>query len=449
LAEPRRIESDSPPAAGAAARVAAARVLRAVRDQGRSLPDALAGIPEAPEGRDASLVRELSYGAVRLLPRLEALTDLLLHKPLGRDDGDLRALVQVGLYQLLATRIPDHAAVAATVEAARRLDKPWAVPLVNAMLRRFLRQRAPLLARADRSPESRWLFPHWLLRRLQADWPEHWRSIIEASNGRPPMTLRINAARTTPAAYAKRLAARGLTARPAPFAALALTLDRPLPVQGLPGFAEGLVSVQDAGAQLAAELLNARPGQRVLDACAAPGGKTAHILERAAGGLDLTALDLDPERLDRVRANLRRLGLTARLVCGDATAPAGEWSRALYDRILLDAPCSATGVIRRHPDIKPLRREGDIAPLCATQARMLDALWPLLAPGGTLIYATCSLLPEENEAQVGAFLARRPDARAIPLEVPWGLARGLGRQTLPGLAGMDGFYYARLSKAAA
>lgn len=423
----------------------AARVLQAVRERGRSLPDALDGIPASEDGRDGSLVRELSYGAVRLLPRLDALTGFLLHRPLKHDDGDLKALIQIGLYQLLATRIPDHAAVAATVEATRSLGKEWSAPLVNALLRRFLRERDRLLARSDRSPESRWLFPAWLLRRLQMAWPKDWESVVDASNAHPPMTLRVNVKRTTRSLYASKLAAAGLTARPTPVAS-GLTLDRPLPVNGLPGFSAGLISVQDVGAQLAAGLLDAQTGERVLDACAAPGGKTAHILERTAPPLDLTALDADPERLVRVRENLARLGLSAHVVAGDAASPNGEWAKPGYNRILLDVPCSATGVIRRHPDIKLLRRESDIAKLCATQSRMLDALWPLLTPGGTLLYATCSLLPEENEKQVLAFLDRRSDARECPLDAAWGVARAVGRQTLPGTDGMDGFYYARLEK---
>jgi 16S rRNA (cytosine967-C5)-methyltransferase len=260
------------------------------------------------------------------------------------------------------------------------------------------------------------------------------------------MCLRVNRMRATRAQYAQHLSTAGLAARPTPESGDGLTLDQPVPTRRLPGFADGLVSVQDAGAQLAAVLLDAQPGERVLDACAAPGGKTAHILERAGNALELTALDADAARLERVRDNLSRLGLTARVVQGDAAAPAGDWSRDSYDRILLDAPCSATGVIRRHPDIKWLRRDGDIDALADLQARMLDALWPLLVPGGSLLYATCSVLPRENEAQVRDFLRRRGDARALPLEAEWGLARRFGRQLLPRDGGPDGFYYAALGK---
>jgi 16S rRNA (cytosine967-C5)-methyltransferase len=433
--------------AGAASRAAAARRVHAVRSLHRSLADT----PQAgdlDDERDRALVQELSYGTLRQLPRLESIARMLANKPLKAEDRDLDALILVGLYQLTATRIPPHAAVAATVEAARTLRKAWAAPLVNAQLRRFLRERTELLARAERSPEGQWLLPFWLLEHLQTAWPDAWQAIAAATNARAPMTLRVNLLRTSAADYADRLAAAGLTGRPARWTQSGITLDHPVPAERLPGFAEGLVSVQDAAAQLAAGLLDAPAGARVLDACAAPGGKSAHILEHAGGRLDLTALDADPQRLARVDENLHRLGLTARTVQGDAAQPSGDWAEKPYSHILLDVPCSATGVIRRHPDIKWLRRPADIATLATLQARMLDAVWPLLAPGGVLLYATCSLLPEENERQIGAFLERRRDARATPFDARWGVARDVGCQTLPEEGGMDGFYYARLEKAA-
>jgi len=431
---------------GTEARVTAAHVVHAVRDQGRSLDDALAGLENLDDPRDRSLVRELCYGVLRTLPRQEALAGALLHRPFKCADRDLEALILVGLYQLTDTRIPPHAAVAATVDAARAMGKAWAPALVNALLRRFERERARLLDPLDPTPEVRWLFPRWLLEQLRTAWPQHWREIVAAGNARPPMTLRVNRLKTTRAHYARQLGSVGLTARPSRDTTHGLTLERPVPTVELPGFAAGLVSVQDAGAQLAAKLLDAQPGERILDACAAPGGKSAHILERAGGKPDLTALDIDPVRLERVRANLRRLALSARVVQGDTTAPGGDWARTRYHRILLDAPCSATGVIRRHPDIKWLRRESDIEVLCDLQARMLDALWPLLVPGGTLLYATCSLLPAENEVQIRAFLGRRGDVRVRSPAATWGMARSCGRQTLPQAGGADGFYYAVLEK---
>ncbi len=451
MAEPHRVglrenTPDETVRAGARSRATAALAVHAVRDRGRSLDDALAGLGNLDDQCDRPLVQELCYGVLRTLPRQEALAGALLHRPLKRADRDLEALILVGLYQLTDTRIPPYAAIAATVDAARAIGKAWAPPLVNALLRRFQRERARLLDPPDPAPEVRWLFPRWLLEQLRTAWPRHWRGIVTASNAWPPMTLRVNCLKTTRAHYARRLSSAGLTARQSPDITHGLTLDRPVPTAGLPGFTEGLVSVQDAGAQLAAKLLDAQPGERVLDACAAPGGKSAHILERAGGNLDLTALDIDPARLEQVQTNLRRLALSARVVQGDATAPGGAWARARYHRVLLDAPCSATGVIRRHPDIKWLRRERDIPALSGLQARMLDALWPLLIPGGTLLYATCSLLPAENEAQIRAFLERRNDAHARPLEEAWGIARPCGRQTLPRAGGPDGFYYAVLEK---
>lgn len=445
-AEPRRTQRGRATPVGSASRAAAARAIHSVRDLGRSLDDALEALGSLDEERDRSLVQELCYGILRTLPRQEALAKALLHRPLKREDRDLQALILVGLYQLTDTRIPPHAAVAATVEAARSMGKPWAASLLNALLRRFQRERERLLARTEQTPEERWLFPSWLLGRLQTAWPKHWREIVTACNSRPPMTLRVNRIKTTPALYAQRLGTAGLAACSTPDSESGLTLERPTPITSLPGFADGLVSVQDAGAQLAAELLDAGAGERVLDACAAPGGKSAHLLERAGGELRLTALDTDPVRLERVRDNLHRLGLTARIVRGDATAPEGDWAKERYHRILLDAPCSATGVIRRHPDIKWLRRDSDITALSALQARMLDALWNLLEPGGMLLYATCSLLPEENEEQILAFLGRRDDACLRPLEGTWGVARSIGRQTLPRKGGPDGFYYAALGK---
>ncbi len=434
---------------GANPRSAAAAVLEAVRHRGRSLTQAL-GAPQVlalADGRDRALVQELAYGSLRLLPRLEALAAGLMHRPLKPADRDLEALILVGLYQLVGTRIPPHAAVAATVAAAKSRKRPWASGLVNALLRRYEREGAQIEARIVAEPRVRWLFPDWLLQRIQAAWPDHWQGICDAANAHPPMTLRVNTLRGDRDAYAGLLAEAEIPCRPLPQADAALVLDTPVPTARLPGFDAGLVSVQDAGAQLAAVLLDARPGERVLDACAAPGGKAAHILERTGNALDLTAIDLDPERLARVTQGLERLGLAARTCVGDAARPQGDWAQGTYDRILLDVPCSATGVIRRHPDIKWLRRDTDIAQLAGLQGRILDAAWPLLTPGGTLLYVTCSLLPEENQDQIEAFLARTPDAQTRTIAADWGLARGPGRQILPEPGGMDGFYYALLGRA--
>ncbi len=428
-------------------RAVAAQVLGQVLGEGRSLAVALPPALERAAPRDRGLLRELCYGVCRWQPELQLLLDGLLDRPLDSREPVARALLLIGLYQLRHLRIPDHAAVAETVAAARQLRKPWAASLTNAVLRSFLRRRAELLARVEADAEARTAHPRWLLEWLQRDWPDDWPAIVAANNARPPFAVRVNPQRLSRNDYCSQLAAVGKVAEPVAMVATALALAEPVEAAALPGFAEGWVSVQDAAAQLAAPLLAVEPGMRVLDACAAPGGKTAHLLE-CAPDLDLTALDQAAERLERVRDNLNRLRLEARLVAGDATCPADWWDGVPYSRILVDAPCSATGVIRRHPDIKLLRRETDIAALADRQRAMLTALWPLLRPGGRLLYATCSVLRQENEQVVAAFLAARPEAREHRIAADWGRALGHGRQILPGEAGMDGFYYAVLVKPA-
>ena len=397
--------------------------------------------------KDQGLIKEICFGVTRYWPRLNALAEILLERPMKARDADVHALLLSGFYQLLYMRTAQHAAVAETVEASRSLKKPWAAGLINGVLRRFIREKDELLKRLDQEPASRYACPPWLLARLQKAWPDRWMSIVEAYNQRPPMTIRVNRSKISRKDYAQLLTEAAIPCRPVAAVSSALVLERSVDVSALPGFSEGLVSVQDAGAQLAAILLDVAPGQRILDACAAPGGKTGHILERAAD-IQLTAIDVDPQRLLRVTENLQRLGFNKdAVVCqGDAAAPAGEWSQVQYDRILLDVPCSATGVIRRHPDIKLLRRDSDIEALVLKQQEILAAIWPLLKPGGMLLYVTCSLLPEENYVQLERFLGTNPDARERPIEAAWGLACPVGRQTLPGESTMDGFYYACLEK---
>lgn len=370
----------------------------------------------------------------------------MLHKPLRKQDKVLQPLILVGLYQILYTRIPAHAAVAETVEATRLLGKRAASGLVNGVLRRFQRESEALLGVADASVGGRFAFPDWLAADIRSAWPDDWQAALDASNQRPPMTLRVNLAKGSLEQYEAALAAQGIGARAVPGVDTALTLDSPAAVENLPGFAEGRVSVQDTAAQIAAHLLGAQSGDRVLDACAAPGGKTTHIAEKTAGLKELVALDSDPVRLRRIHENLQRVGAEAHIVQGDAAAPDSGWAQGVYDRILLDAPCSATGVIRRHPDIKMLRRPGDIADLAARQRQMLDALWSRLAPGGILLYSTCSVLPQENRMQLEGFLERQSDAVVQPLALPFGQASGPGWQILPGDGGADGFFYAALMK---
>ncbi len=429
------------------AQASAALIVHRV-DQGESLstalPERLARSNDADRGR----IQEIAYGVLREAPRLDFLADRLLSQPLRERDRDIHALLQVGLYQLWRLAIPTHAAVNETVNAARQLGKDWAAGLLNAVLRGFLRQREALETALADAPEAvRLGLPGWLLNRLRADWPEQMSALTTASLARPPMTLRINLARTTRDEWLRRAHEAGIPALPHPVVNSAVTLETPCDVRRLLGFTEGEVSVQDAAAQLCASLLDAGDRQRVLDACAAPGGKTLALLERAPQ-LDMLALDIDATRLGRVHENLERAGLSAVVRAADAARPDEWWDGRPFERILLDAPCSATGVIRRHPDIARLRRPEDIDPLTARQAELLDALWPLLAPGGRLLYATCSILRVENELQIDAFLRRHPDAHEIRLPEGWGQARPQGRQILTGEDGMDGFYYALLEKPA-
>jgi 16S rRNA (cytosine967-C5)-methyltransferase len=430
-------------------RLVAIHNLAAVLD-GRSLDAALAASGADLPERQRALAAELSYGLCRWYRQLHAIVAARLHKPLRVKDRDVHLLMLLGVYQLMHTRVPAHAAVSTAVELTRRLDKGWAGKLVNGVLRGVQRELADrdsaLQAQLRDDPSVRYAQPKWFVRAMQRAWPEQHEQILDALQQRAPMTLRVRTRRVARADYLERLAQAGIQAEALEQVPDALVLGQPLPVQQLPGFAEGLVSVQDAGAQLAARLLDVRAGQRILDACAAPGGKTGHILE-LADDLDVTALDVDRERLQRVQENLARLGLAATLLTGDAAQPPAAWREHGFDRILIDAPCSATGVMRRHPDVRLLRRSEDIGALAQRQAGILDALWPCLRPGGKMLYATCSLMPQENEQQVMRFLQGCADARSIGLSDAWGHAREVGRQTLPGELTMDGFYYALLEKA--
>jgi 16S rRNA (cytosine967-C5)-methyltransferase len=423
----------------------AARIICQVAG-GSSLSDTLAlKLAEVPT-KERALVQELCYGVLRWWLRLRWIANNLLERPLKSRDGDLEALILIGIYQLLYMRVPPHAAVTETVEATRGLNKPWASGLVNGVLRNLIRNQDDLLASIGEDETADLSCPDWLLGSIRKAWPQQWRAILEALNQRPPMSLRVNLTCGSRDGYLEKLQAQAIAASPIPVVASGVVLDKPQDVFTLPGFEDGLVSVQDGGAQLAAELLDLQPGQAVLDLCAAPGGKSCHILEAAPEDISLTAVDIDSDRLQRIRENLERLGLNATLYSGDASAPDGAWAGIKYDRILLDVPCSATGVIRRHPDIKLLRRPEDIAVLAELQGRILRSAWSLLKPGGVLVYVTCSLLPRENEKQVKAFLSSNLDAVELPIDATWGHARSVGRQTLPGEDSMDGFFYARVEK---
>jgi 16S rRNA (cytosine967-C5)-methyltransferase len=425
-------------------RLLAAKVLTRVVVDGQSLTAALEQVLQTVEPpQDRALVQALCYGVCRQYHRLEFILTQLIDRPLK--DIHIRLLILVGLYQLGFMRIKTHAAVSETVNAAGR--KPWAKGLINALLRRYLRERELFEKAADENSSASFSHPEWLIAKIRRDWPDQADRCLRENNRPPPLALRVNLSRISRKAYCELLNAQGLAAEPADFCASALILDQPVPVDRLPGFADGLVSVQDTAAQLAAGLLDVRPGQRVLDLCAAPGGKTAHILEMQPQLKEMVAIDVDANRLRRVEDTLRRLGLEAKTAVGDASRPEAWWDGKAFDRILVDAPCSALGVIRRHPDIKLLRRAEDIEPLAAQQRAILNAAWNLLAPGGCLLYATCSVLKEENERQIVDFLAGHPDATEWPIAAEWGAACAAGRQILPGDLAMDGFYYARLRKA--
>ncbi len=393
-------------------------------------------------GKDRAFIQALCYGVCRQYHRLDFILSQLLDKPLK--DTEVKALVLVGLYQLKFMRVKPHAAVSETVLAARK--KPWAKSLVNAVLRSYLRGQEGLEHKADQIQTASLSHPDWLVKQIGQDWPGQAADILHENNQPPPMVLRVNLAKSSREDYLHLLAGQEIAAEPIVFCPSAITLDKPVPVNLLPGFAEGLVSVQDTAAQLAASFLDAQPGHRVLDVCAAPGGKTAHILENQPKLLELVAVDIDASRMQRVDDNCQRLGLQAKLIVGDAAKPQDWWDGKPFDRILLDAPCSALGVIRRHPDIKLLRRAEDIAQLQALQKSILQAIWPLLAPGGLLLYATCSILKLENEQQIHTFLAGHNDAVELLIEPGWGVAGLCGRQILTGESAMDGFYYARLKK---
>ncbi|MES0873907.1 16S rRNA (cytosine(967)-C(5))-methyltransferase RsmB [Sinimarinibacterium sp. HSW-8] len=420
--------------------VAARTISRVLR--GRSLDDALEPAARLRLASDAAMVRTLSYGVLRELSALQWLTVQLLDKPLAADD-DIAALLLVGIHQMRSLKTPAHAAIHETVDAVEILKQPQLHGLVNAVLRRYAREGAALEQRLPKDPAVRHSHPAWLVEMLQRDWPQHWEAVLAANNLQGPLTLRVNRRRLSRDEYVKRLAEMNIAAEAHPHAADAVTLAEPRPVEKIPGFVSGQVSVQDASAQLAVDLLDLKPGQRVLDACAAPGGKTAHILERA--DVNLTALDADGTRLIRVDENLRRLKLKATVLAGDAGEPARWHDRKPFDRILVDAPCSGTGVIRRHPDIKWLRRPTDVPALQQTQLKLLKALWPLLKPGGRLVYATCSLLRDEGDEIANRFRLLGEDLRVVPIDAAWGEKTEHGRRLAPGGA-HDGFYYAVFEK---
>ena len=434
---------------GAKLRATAARIVDAVISSGRSLDKALDEHGSRVAERDRPLLRMMCYGVLRFYWHLQAWIDALLKQPLKARDSSVNALLALGLYQLSDTRIPDHAVVSQTVEATRHLRRPKLASLVNAVLRRFLRDR--LSEQMPSNDEAVLDHPQWLIDSFKTDWPDDWQALIAANNDRAPMWLRVNPLHGTAENYLARLRDAGMDAELLAAAPQAVRLSEPQPVDRLPGFSEGHVSVQDAAAQLAAPWLLEELHGRILDACAAPGGKSGHLLELGGDRIELICIDNDAARLAGVTENLDRLGLSATKLLADASQPEEWWDKQVFDGILLDVPCSATGVIRRHPDIKHLRRSADVRSFAATQVAMLAAVWPMLAAGGRLLYVTCSVLAAENEDVVRRFLKDNDDAQEIDVLHNNNIrdlmrVKACGLQVLPGTAGLDGFYFACLGK---
>jgi 16S rRNA (cytosine967-C5)-methyltransferase len=400
--------------------------------------------PKLHDPRDRALLMALLSDGARWWLRFDAALDRLLDKPLRHKEPEIHALLVLGLVQLDILELQDYAAVAATVEATRALHRPRLSGLVNAVLRRWQRERENLLTELDAKARTRHAMPGWLVDAINTDWPQHADAVLADSNREPPLMLRVNRRRAARETVIEQLRTAGHAADPHAWLPEGIVLPHSSDVTRMPGFAQGWFAVQDGAAQVAADLADVHDGQRVLDACAAPGGKACHLLERA--DIALTALEFDAGRATRIRQNLDRLGLHADVRVGDAGDPSPWWDGQAFDRILIDAPCSATGVLRRRPDVRLHRRASDIDTLVSQQLRILAALWPLLAPGGRLVYVTCSLLRAENEAVINRFLSGRDDASAAPITLPVGQAAGNGWQILPGDGDLDGMYYAVLER---
>lgn len=428
-------------------RAIAARILASLLREHRPLDQLLKDKSVTTlASRDQAFVQELCYGVARWYYRLEFLLEKLLDKAPREKDLEIKTLLLCGIYQIDFLRTPAHAAVSASVDAVHILSRDWARGTVNAVLRRYLREQATLLEKLSENTAATHAHPGWLLDLLREDWPDKWERIAAGNNERPPMHLRVNRQRSTLANYLRTLENAGIPANAMAWSDCGIALAAPVDVAALPGFREGLVSVQDCGAQLAAGLLDAQPGERVLDACAAPGGKAGHILERQPQLRELIAVEQIPRRVKLLLQTLERLGLHASGIQADVSDTSTWWDGEPFDRILLDVPCSATGVIRRHPDIKLSGRLETMPRLLETQRQILGSVWPMLKRKGKLVYSTCSILRRENDDQIAAHLQLHPDATVVPVDVEWGSATLHGRQTLPGFDEMDGFYYAILEK---
>ncbi len=405
--------------------------------------------------KDRGLLQAFCFGVFRFYPRLQFLIKQLLDKPLDNKNNDLFHLLCIGIYQIEKMRIPDHAAVSETVSASKMIGKPWASRFINGVLRSYLRQKNELEKKAETDIEANTAHPKWLLEKFKNAWPDHWLSLVEANNREAPLTLRVNLSKISREVYLRQLFESNFKAEPLLYNTCGVNLNDPVDVTLLPGFTEGLISVQDGSGQFVPNLLQLRPGLKLLDCCSAPGGKFCHILETEPE-IIATALDVSKDRTDMIQENLTRLQLNTntnanvkrniKVITADVMSPEKWWDKQLFDRILCDAPCSATGVIRRHPDIKVLRNPGDISRLADQQLKILESVWPLLQNHGILLYTTCSILPEENQDVIIKFLNLHKDVELLPISLPCGLPLKAGHQILSGDNNMDGFYYALLKK---
>lgn len=411
--------------------------------EGHSLTASLqTHLAEVSDARDRALIQAICYGVCRYYTKLDVILSHLLTKPMQAKDSDVHALLLVGLYQLIDMRMPAYAAVDATVSASAPFKKAWARGFINAILREYGRQEAHLQQIIAEDEEAHYAHPYWWIQAIKDAWPNDWESILTANNAHPPFALRVNPQKISREAYLSQCVDANVIAE----TPTGIVLQEACMPDTLPGFKEGHIFVQDGAAQLAAGLLQLAPNQRVLDACAAPGGKLTHIIETEPALAEVVAVDLDATRMRLIKDNLARLQMQATCHVADILDTERWWDGKAFDAILLDAPCSASGVIRRHPDIKLLRQASDIAPLAEMQLAILEALWPLLKPGGIFVYATCSIFPKENNEVIQAFLDTHPDAHHDPIDADWGRALSVGRQILPGEHGFDGFYYARLRR---
>lgn len=428
-------------------RAVAASVLKSLLQQQGSLASLLPTAEQSTAEKDRALLKELCFGCCRWHPLLHTIAEGLLRRPLKNKDADIQALLLIGLYQLQFMRTPSHAAINECVNTAAQIKKPWAKKLINGVLRNFQREQEKLYKDAFEKKPS--IHPGWLQKAINKSWPDQADGIFAANNKQAPMSLRVNLSKNSRQDYLAKLDKVGISATASTLTTAGVILNKPTPVNEIPGFNAGLVSVQDEAAQLSASLLELKPGLRVLDACCAPGGKTCHIAESENRLAELVAVDSEERRLQKVHDNLQRLCLQAKVIVGNATNPHQWWDGQCFDRILVDAPCSATGVIRRQPDIKLLRQADDINELCQLQLAILQSLWPLLREEGILLYATCSILPRENSKLIERFLQHQTNAEHNPIDATWGLAQAYGRQLLPGkdqTSDHDGFFYAKIKK---